>query len=244
MNVDFAFMATPAKCRLLLSLQQYSECTMDLPKEIHDIAQQDLLQFEVEEPNEFEIEEQQVCQFLADMGNRAAIIDLDIPRLKNVSFLTMIKAAKMAGHEKIMVFSMRPYLVSALFRENNIKIEVLSQNFFLDTKEDFTEKMQSCEDYLVLYYMNDVSQEPDSLLRAISHHFKKIWVYINETETRATMKGEVISPHHQNEITYFGDLKQILVNVQKDNDYEINPAIYMGILDIPGKICYYPKLKF
>lgn len=223
MNTDFAFISSPAKCRLLLSLRQYGTMRMDFPKEISEIAKQDIL------PEIFkDIEKQQTYQFLADIGNRAAIVKHAQDRsIEDIQIGFMLQAARYLGHTDIVLFSKDKEKCRALMRNIGIVVPLLDPiQFFLN--DNFDEEMIKYENHLAIFDMHDNMLDPSSFLKPIFYHFKKIWAFVE-------WYGE----------TKLGILKTHLSNNSKDAyDTIRNPTIYNGMLELGCSICYYPKLKF
>jgi hypothetical protein len=221
MNTDFAFIATPAKCRLLLALQQYKNMDFALPPEIIEIAKKDLLV----DIDGIDIEHQQALQFLSDVGKRATIVKNKLNKnLLTMDVIFLIHAAQMLGHKDFIVFAQNEIKCQTLLKQNHIGATVFNpMNFFLN--DQFQENMVKYENHLVIVYLDDTLLETRSDIEPFFRHFEKIWVML-ETYGHMTIKNMATT-----------SMKIVFNNSPV-------PTLYNGMLELNKEICYFPKLKF
>lgn len=231
MLVDYAFVATPAKARLLLSLQQYENnifgVRLSLDKQITELAKQNLYK-----NDSLSVEQKQAYQFLYDMGDRAAILKNMIDSSFYLS--DMINAAISYGHNNIIIFSKSVTKAQAAARNFKCNIEIFEPFSFI-SKNNFQELVKQYRDYLIIYDY-DHNGAGGFLIKSIFRHFEKIWIYAELQENwNFSSISEICKTIPKN-------------HIKSDFNYAIdlqNNLLCYGILLLNSdRHKYYPKLEF
>lgn len=222
MQIDFAFNATPAKCRLLISLTQYDTMHLEISDDIRNMAKLNML-----EPKSDNIEEEQTRQFLSDMRNRCAVLNTTTNKAtSNINLEFICKAAKEFGHDDIILFAKNRPKAYGVFR--NLDFPVVHCDpikFFLD--ENFTKNMIVHENHLAIFDMDEATLDPSGFTKSVFMHFKKIWAFV-ENYQKDSYPGSLIK----------------YLNLNKTDVLDTYPDIANGILELGrDDSAYYPKLK-
>jgi hypothetical protein len=166
MNIDFGFVTTPAKARLLCSLKQYPELKIELNQDIIDMAKINI-------SKKYDDKKADLYQFLCDVGNRCGVAKRINSNSFDLSF--MIETAYDNNH-KVILMSTHKDKANALVNKFKGLIYLHPVSFFLDI--NFATKMKEYEDHLVILDLDDSELDESSFKRAVYYHFKKIWAFV------------------------------------------------------------------